>query len=92
MLTERTFWERIRLYFIPLLVLILGSTVLLAGLFPNGFSLLNTNNGNIILGRKDGRKDDPDFMDSAIAALENAIIVMSAIRSEQGDCNWKDGG
>ena len=71
--------------FLPLLAVIVGGGLLFVGLFPNlntdGF--FNLNNGQLIIGRRDGRSDDGesllgDFMNN----LEAGIVMINTIRRE----------
>ena len=51
---------------VPLIALIVATGLILSGLFPSGFGITN---GNVILGRRDGRADgpEPSILDQALS-------------------------
>ena len=58
--------------FLPLVAIVIGTSLILAGLFPSGFTSLGIANGNVVIGRKDARDDDvkKSMLDEAIDQLE----------------------
>lgn len=65
---------------IPLIALIVATALILSGLFPSGLGL---NNGNVILGRRNGRVDE-SILDQTLGNLETGVLMMSALRTEDG--------
>ena len=68
---------------IPLIALIVATAFILSGLFPTGLGL---NNGNVILGRRNGRVegDKESILDQTLGSLETGVLMMSALRTEDG--------
>jgi hypothetical protein len=59
--------------FIPLVAIVIGASLLLAGVFPNGLTSLGLSNGSVVLGRKESRLDEgkkSSMLDEAIDQLE----------------------
>ena len=57
--------------FIPLVAIVIGTSLVLAGLFPSGLTSLGFANGNVVIGRKDARNDvKKSMLDEAIDQLE----------------------
>ena len=54
------------------MAIVIGTSLILAGLFPSGFTSLGIANGNVVIGRKDARDDDvkKSMLDEAIDQLE----------------------
>ena len=80
--------------FLPILGVIIGGALLLAGLFPNALSSFGLNNGSIVLGRKvdakRGRTEEKETMFGAtLNHLEAGMMLMNAIRLEDGTCTEK---
>ena len=69
---------------LPLIAVLVGAALLLSGLFPNTFNVLGSNSLGIAIGR-DGRvEEDETVLDQALTHLESGIMMLSAIRHEDG--------
>ena len=80
--------------FLPILGVIIGASLLIAGLFPTALTSFGLNNGQIVIGRrldeKKGRADDDDTMFGVtLNHLEAGMMLMNAIRLEDDSCTEK---
>lgn len=68
---------------VPLIAVLVAGALILAGLFPSGLSTFGFNQGQIVVGRK-SRVEDESLLDQALGQLETGVMMMSALRYEDG--------
>lgn len=71
---------------IPLFAVLFATALILNGIFPNSLALSGQ---GLSFGRKnraEGEEEEDNMLDSAMAQLENGVLLMSAIR-EGGECS-----
>ena len=70
---------------VPLIAILVGSGLILAGLFPTGINTFGINQGQLVVGRN-GRNDadNDSIMDQALSQLETGVMMLTSIRYEDG--------
>lgn len=69
---------------VPLVAVLVAGALILAGLFPSGLSTFGFNQGQIVVGRKSRVDEDESLLDQALGQLETGVMMISALRYEDG--------
>ena len=71
---------------LPLVALLTGAALILAGLFPTGLTSLGLNNGALVLGRRQDRAENENesVIEMTLAQLETGVMMIGALRHQDG--------